>query len=147
LKHTISAPTFLSSEEVRFQVTISNAATAQARAGVLQSYFIDEGTTCRDYTGAYQQSYVLYLNPGEAHTDTIVFRNLKPATTYTFKTKFDWHDVGTVTFTTPSTNGIDKPHHAEPTHTEWHTLDGRSLPSYPTKPGIYIVNGKKCFMP
>lgn len=147
LKHTISAPTFLSSEEVRFQVTISNAATAQARAGVLQSYFIDEGTTCRDYTGAYQQSYVLYLNPGEAHTDTIVFRNLKPATTYTFKTKFDWHDVGTVTFTTPSTNGIDKPHHAEPTHTEWHTLDGRSLPSYPNKPGIYIVNGKKCFMP
>lgn len=147
LTHTISSPTFPTPEEVCFEVTIRNGTTAQARAGILQCYFIDEGTTCRDYTGAYQQSHVIYLDPGEEHTDTVTFRQLKPATTYTFKAKYDWHDVGIITFTTPSATGIEALQ--QPTHSrhEWHSLDGKRLPSLPNSPGIYIHNGKKRVLP
>lgn len=147
LKHTISAPTFPSAEEVLLRVTIRNSAAAEARAGILQRYFLDEGMTCRDYTGAYQQSHVLYLNPGEEQTDTIIFRNLKPATTYTFKVKYDWHDAGLITFTTPSTDGIHSPSHSEERNDEWYTIDGRRLLSLPQKSGIYIRNGKKILLP
>ena len=147
LKHTISAPTFPSAEEVQLQVTIRNSSAAEARAGILQRYFLDEGMTCRDYTGAYQQSHVLYLNPGEEQTDTIIFRNLKPATTYTFKVKYDWHDAGLITFTTPSTDGIHSPLHSEERNDEWYTIDGRRLLSLPQKSGIYICNGKKILLP
>lgn len=147
LKHTISAPTFPSAEEVQLQVTIRNSSVAEARAGILQRYFLDEGMTCRDYTGAYQQSHVLYLNPGEEHTDTIIFRNLKPATTYTFKVKYDWHDAGLITFTTPSTDGIHSPSQADERNDEWYTIDGRRLLSLPKKSGIYIRNGKKILLP
>ena len=147
LTHTISTPTFPTPEEVCFEVTIRNGTAAQARAGILQCYFIDEGTTCRDYTGAYQQSHVIYLEPGEEHTDTVTFRQLKPATTYTFKAKYDWHDVGIITFTTPSATGIEALQ--QPTHSrhEWHSLDGKKLPSTPNSPGIYIHNGKKRVLP
>ena len=147
LKHTISAPTFPSAEEVQLRVTIRNSSAAEARAGILQRYFLDEGMTCRDYTGAYQQSHVLYLNPGEEQTDTIIFRNLKPATTYTFKVKYDWHDAGLITFTTPSTDGIHSPLHSEERNDEWYTIDGRRLLSLPQKSGIYICNGKKFLLP
>lgn len=147
LKHTISAPTFPSAEEVQLQVTIRNSSAAEARAGILQRYFLDEGMTCRDYTGAYQQSHVLYLNPGEEHTDTIIFRNLKPATTYTFKVKYDWHDAGLTTFITPSTDGIHSPSQADERNDEWYTIDGRRLLSLPKKSGIYIRNGKKIMLP
>ncbi len=146
LKHTISAPTFPNAHEVQFVVTISNSSVAKARAGILQRYFLDKGTTCRDYTGAYQQSDVIYLNPGEAHTDTVVFRNLKPNTTYTFKVKYDWHDVKELTFSTPSTDGITTLSPSPTGHTEWHSLDGRKLNHPPTKAGIYIYQGKAIWM-
>ena len=147
LKHTISGPTFPSAKEVEFVITTRNSSTAKARAGILQRYFLDEGMTCRDYTGAYQQSHVLYLNPGEEHTDTIIFCNLKPATTYTFKVKHDWHDAGVISFTTPSTDGIHSPSHSEERNDEWYTIDGRRLFSLPQKSGIYIRNGKKILLP
>ena len=142
LKHTISTPTFPSATEVQFIATIRNSSVAKARAGILQRYFLDEGTTCRDYTGAYQQSEVIYLNPGEEHIDTVVFRNLKPATTYTFKVKYDWHDVEEFTFSTPSTDGIETPAIKPILSDDWYSLDGRKLKQQPLKTGIYIHKGK-----
>ena len=142
LSHTISSPSFPTANTVEFSVTSRNSVASASRSGVLQSYFLDEGTTCRDYSGAYQQSHVLYLQPGEARTDTITFTNLKPATTYTFKVKYRWHAVGEVTFTTPAVDGIASLE-VDVNNNLWYHLDGRCLYRRPQAPGIYIHRGKK----
>ena len=142
LNYTVSTPAFPSPTEVQFRVTAKNSSTAAGRAGVLQQYFLDEGTECRDYTGAYQQSYVLYLNPGEERTDTVTFRNLKPNTTYSFKVRYKWTVVHEITFTTPSVDGISSPS-TEAQDEGWYLLDGRRLQHRPTAPGIYIHNRKR----
>ena len=85
---------------------------------------------------------MLYLQPGEARTDTITFTNLKPATTYTFKVKYRWHAVGEVTFTTPAVDGIASLE-VEENNNLWYHLDGRCLYRRPQAPGIYIHRGKK----
>ena len=142
LSYTVSAPAFPTPDAVQFTVTAQNSSAAQGRAGVLQQVFLDEGSVCRNYTGAYQQSHVLYLNPGAERTDTITFRNLKPATTYTFKVTYKWTPVHEVTFTTPSTDGITPPSEALRDET-WYSLDGRRLNGRPTQRGIYVRGGKK----
>ena len=142
LNYTVSSPSFPSPDAVQFVVNVKNRAVSEGRAGVLQKAFLDEGLVCRDYTGAYQQSHVVYLNPGTEHTDTITFGNLKPSTTYTFKVVCKWTKVHEVTFTTPSTDGISLPS-AEARSEEWYLLDGRRLQRRPTAPGIYILNGRQ----
>ena len=142
LSYTVSAPAFPTPDAVQFTVTAQNSSAAQGRAGVLQQAFLDEGSVCRDYTGAYQQSHVLYLDPGAERTDTVIFRNLKPATTYTFKVQYKWNPVHEVTFTTPSTDGITPPSEALRNET-WYSLDGRRLNGRPTQRGIYVRGGKK----
>ena len=142
LSYTVSPPTFPSPHEVQFVVTAQNSRSALARTGVLQQYFLDEGPVCRDYTGAYQQSQALYLHPGDARTDTVTFRNLKPATTYTFKVKYKWTVAHEITFTTPSTDGITLPATSS-THSDWYLLDGRRLNGRPTQRGIYVRGEKK----
>lgn len=142
LSYTVSPPSFPSPNEVRFVVKAQNSSSALARTGVLQQYFLDEGPVCRDYTGAYQQSHVLYLHPGAALTDTVTFSNLKPGTTYSFKVKYKWTVAHEITFTTPSTDGITLPA-TSPTHSDWYLLDGRCLQRHPTSSGIYIHEGKR----
>ena len=146
LHYTVSAPTFSAPNAVQFTVTAQNSATAAGRTGVLQQFFLDEGAECRDYTGAVQQSHVLYLTPDETRTDTVTFRNLKPATTYTFKVKYKWYDVEEITFTTPDADGITPPC-SDAENEVWHMLDGRRLPCRPITPGIYILNGKRVRVP
>ena len=142
LSYTVSAPAFPTPDAVQFTVTAQNSSAAQGRAGVLQQVFLDEGPECRDYTGAYQQSHVLYLNPGEERTDTVTFRNLKPNTTYSFKVRYKWTVVHEITFTTPSVDGISPPS-TEAQDEGWYLLDGRRLQHRPTAPGIYIHNRKR----
>ena len=142
LRYKVSAPTFSAPNEVQFVVQASNSSTAAGRSGVKQSYFLDEGTVCCDYSGAFQQSNMLYIHPGEVRTDTITFRNLKPATAYTFKVKYKWHDVHEITFTTPTTDGIVAPS-TDATDVAWYLLDGRRLLCRPMSPGVYIHKGKR----
>ena len=142
LNYTVSPPSFPSPSEAQFIVNVQNSTVSEGRAGVLQKAFLDEGPECRDYAGAYQQSHVIYLNPGMEYTDTITFSNLKPFTTYTFKLQCKWTKVYEVTFTTPSTDGISLPSAATQDE-EWYMLDGRRLQRRPIAPGIYILNGKR----
>lgn len=118
---------------------IANASTSSRASQTFLYDLLDNitGTSCRT-------THYIYIGAAADTTDTQTFRQLIQGRSYTLRIRERWPIVQTVDFTMPTASAITSPVGTNPdtdadTPIRWFTTDGRSLPSRPHSPGIYIV--------
>ena len=125
-------------------MAISNAPNA-GRAGWRTTYEL----LSADSTTLVAHIKPIFVEAGGEQTDTVTFATLTPGEDYIINVRHPWTLQYQIPFTAPLTDGIDLPatSDAEQGRGEWHSLDGRRLPSRPVRKGIYIHDGKKLIVP
>lgn len=85
-----------------------------------------------------QVEHFVYLRPAADTVDVVRFRQLVPGRSYTLRVRRVWPIVQNITFTMPTSTGIDCPAAPTVAYPEiWYTLSGRQV-LRPTGPGIYL---------